>query len=320
MSGGVILAVPSKGRLKEQTEAWLADTGVRLEMGNGARGYRATLAGFEGLEVRLASAADIAVSLSAGEIHLGVTGEDLLGETAAGALPLLALGFGRADLVVAAPRSWIDVETMADVDDVAHDILARTGRRLRVATKYAQQTRAFFAAHGVADYRIVESGGATEGAPAAGAAELIVDITTTGATLTANGLKPLVDGLIVRSQAQLAAAPGAPWDESAVTLARRLLAVFEAAARGKTMARLTWPADQDKPAHKALRGLAADGLDVGSGLIARVDVFMAAERLAAAGIGPIAVEEPAYVFQPACEAADRLTEAVRNQGRPRKYL
>ncbi|HEY1415442.1 MAG TPA: ATP phosphoribosyltransferase [Caulobacteraceae bacterium] len=317
MSGRVILAVPSKGRLKEQTETWLADSGARLDMSNGARGYQAALAGFDGVEVRLASAADIAASLSVAEIHLGVTGEDLLGETAAGALPLLALGFGRADLVVAAPRSWIDVETMADVDDVAHDILARTGRRLRVATKYAQQTRAFFAAHGVADYRIVESGGATEGAPAAGAAELVVDITTTGATLAANGLKPLVDGLILKSQAHLAAAPGASWDGPALAVARRLLSVFEATARGKTMARLAWPADQDSGARQALGDIAADGLAVGAALIARAEVFLAAESLAAAGIGPIAVEEPAYVFQRVCEAADRLTESVRKRTKSR---
>ena len=108
--------------------------------------------------------------------------------------------------MVAAPKSWLDVETMADLEEVAHDYLARTGRRMRVATKYLAQTRAFFARHGVADYRIVESGGATEGAPAAGAAELVVDITTTGATLAANGLKILADGVILKSQAQLAAA------------------------------------------------------------------------------------------------------------------
>ena len=139
------------------------------------------------MEVRLLSAADIAAALDAGEVHLGVTGEDLLRERGDG---------WRAGCCCCAPwasaaptwwwprrKSWIDVETMADVEEVAHVYLARTGRRLRVATKYLVQTRAFFARHGVADYRIVESGGATEGAPAAGAAELVVDITTTGATL-----------------------------------------------------------------------------------------------------------------------------------------
>ena len=165
------LALPSKGRLKEQTEAWLADCGLGLDVDGGARGYRASLRGVPGIEVRLLSAADIAQALHAGDIQLGLTGEDLLreeGEELESRLMLLrALGFGRADVVVAAPQSWIDVETMADVDDVAHDYLARTGSPLRVATKYQVQTRAFFAAHGIADYRIVESLGATEGAPAA---------------------------------------------------------------------------------------------------------------------------------------------------------
>ena len=298
----LVIALPSKGRLKEQTEAWLATCGLRLEMSGGARGYHASLAGFDGLEVRLVSAADIAQSLSAGEVHLGVTGEDLLGETVEGALPLLALGFGRADLVVAAPRSWIDVETMADLDDVAHDILARTGKRLRVATKYGRQARAFFAAHGVADYRIVDSGGATEGAPAAGAAELVVDITTTGATLAANGLKPLADGLILKSQARLAAAPGGAWDEAGMALTRR-----------RTLARLVWPADQDRMARDVLGPLASDSLAAGVALIARADVFTAAERLTAADVGPVTVEQPAYVFETHCESADRLAEAVRRR-------
>ena len=106
-------------------------------------------------------------------------------------LELLApLGFGRANVVVATPQAWIDVRTMADLEDVASAFSARRGERMRVATKYVNLTRRFFAEHGVADYRIVESLGATEGAPAAGAAELIVDITTTGATLAANALKP----------------------------------------------------------------------------------------------------------------------------------
>jgi ATP phosphoribosyltransferase len=205
----LVIALPSKGRLKEQTEAWLADVGFRLEIEGGERGYRAALRGLPGAEVRLLSAGDIAGALDGGEVHLGVTGEDLLRERGEGldarVRLLRGLGFGRADLVVAAPKSWLDVETMADVEAVAHDQVARTGRRLRVATKYLAQTRGFFARKGVADYRIVESLGATEGAPAAGLAELVVDITTTGATLEANGLRILSDGLVLRSQAQLAA-------------------------------------------------------------------------------------------------------------------
>ena len=211
----LLFGLPSKGRLKEQADAWLADCGFTLSTDGGERGYRAKLSNLPDVQVQLVSAGDIAAALDAGDLHLGVTGEDLLRERGEGmdgrVMLLRALGFGRADLVVAAPQSWIDVETMADVEEVAAAYLARTGRRMRVATKYTVLTRGFFAQHGVTDYRIVESSGATEGAPAAGAAELIVDITTTGATLKANHLKVLDDGVMLRSEAQLAASLKAPW-------------------------------------------------------------------------------------------------------------
>ena len=177
--------------------------------GRGARDYRGAIADLPGVEVAYLSASEIVGQLAAGAAHFGVTGEDLVREKVADAderLALLApLGFGRANVVVAAPQAWIDVRTMADLEDVAASYRARRGERMRVATKYVNLTRRFFAEHGVADYRIVESLGATEGAPAAGAAELIVDITTTGATLAANALKTLDDGVILRSQATLVA-------------------------------------------------------------------------------------------------------------------
>jgi ATP phosphoribosyltransferase len=181
--------------------------------------------------------------------HFGVTGEDLVREQVADAderLALLApLGFGRANVVVAAPRAWIDVRTMADLEDVAAHFRSRRGQRMRVATKYVNLTRRFFAEHGVADYRIVESLGATEGAPAAGGAELIVDITTTGATLAANALKTLEDGVILRSQANLVASLAAPWTPSARGAARailtRIAATEEARRTREIRARLPTP-------------------------------------------------------------------------------
>ena len=113
------------------------------------------------------------------------------------------LGFGHADVVVAVPDAWADVETMADLDDVAAEFRQIHKRQLRIATKYWQLTQNFFADHGIAMYRIVESLGATEGAPAAGTADIIVDITSTGSTLHANDLKILSDGIILKSQAML---------------------------------------------------------------------------------------------------------------------
>ncbi|HEY8615787.1 ATP phosphoribosyltransferase [Phenylobacterium sp.] len=315
MSGPLIVAVPSKGRLKEQVEAWLADSGLTLQVSGGARGYMAELKGLAGAQIRLLSAGDIAEALDAGEVHLGVTGEDLLrehGELDGRVLLLRALGFGRADLVVAAPKSWLDVETMADLEEVAHDYLARTGRRMRVATKYLVQTRAFFARHGVADYRIVESGGATEGAPASGAAELVVDITTTGATLQANGLKTLADGVILKSQAQLAASLRAAWNGDQLAAAERLLRIVEARASALKSATLIWPAAGDAAEAAVVDQLVAAGASRRpNGLLVEAQAIpAAATALTGAGLGPVTVAKPDFVFDVACASFEKLANAV----------
>lgn len=313
---GLVIAVPSKGRLKEQVEAWLADGGLKLEMSGGARGYMAALRGLPGAQVRLLSAADIAEALDAGEVHIGITGEDLLRERGedldARVLLLRALGFGRADLVTAVPKSWLDVDTMSDLEEVAHDYLARTGRRMRVATKYLSQTRAFFARHGVADYRIVESGGATEGAPAAGSAELVVDITTTGATLVANGLKVLSDGVMLRSQAQLAASLRAPWTAEALASAERLLRIVEARAAALRSVTLAWPGRGDAAESAVVDRLTSQGATRRpNGLL--VDSTQTAEAslaLTAAGLGPVTVSRPEFVFDVSCPPFDTLKSRV----------
>jgi len=312
MSEPLILAIPSKGRLKEQAEAWLADAGLRLETDGGERGYRARIRELGGVDVRLLSAGDIASALDLGEVHLGVTGEDVIRERSA--VPearvnlLRPLGFGRADLVVAAPQSWIDVETMADVEEVAHLYLARTGQRLRVATKYDRQTRAFFAARGVMDYRIVESAGATEAAPANGAAELVVDITTTGATLAANNLKVLADGVILKSEAHLAAALHAPWTGEQLASLRRLMSVVEARGRGRGLAALRWPPEFDAAAEKATEPFLSAGVSRRSEglLVPERKLFEVAGALAAAGVGPVSVTRPDYVFEATSPAVDKL--------------
>jgi ATP phosphoribosyltransferase len=226
MNGALVLALPSKGRLKEEAEALFASVGYPIETAGGRR-YRGRLAGVEGVEVAFLSAAEIARELASGAVHLGVTGEDLVRETIPDADTRVALvaklGFGRADVVVAVPELWVDVWTMEDLDDVAAGFLARHGRRLRIATKYWNLTQSFFASHGIALYRIVESLGATEGAPAAGTADAIVDITTTGSTLAANHLKVLEDGVILRSEANLARSLAAAWGDDAERSAEKLI-------------------------------------------------------------------------------------------------
>jgi ATP phosphoribosyltransferase len=235
MSAPLVLAVPAKGRLQENAEAFFARAGLTLFKPRGARDYRGAIAGLDGVEVAYLSAAEITSQLAAGAVHLGVTGEDLVREMIPDSnkrvVLIEGLGFGFANVVVAVPQAWIDVRTMADLDDVTTGFREQHNRRMRVATKYINLTRSFFASHGVVDYRIVESAGATEGAPAVGTAEMIVDITTTGATRAANGLKVLDDGVILRSQANLVASREAAWSVEARETARVILDHITARAR-----------------------------------------------------------------------------------------
>jgi ATP phosphoribosyltransferase len=235
MTTPFVLAVPSKGRLQEHAEAFFTHAGLSLAKPRGARDYRGTMMGYDNVEIAYLSASEIASQLASGAVHLGVTGEDLVRENIVNAdkrvLLIEQLGFGNANVVVAVPQAWIDVRTMADLDDVTTGFREQHNRRMRVATKYINLTRSFFAAHDVVDYRIVESAGATEGAPATGTAEMIVDITTTGATLAANGLKVLDDGVILKSQANLVASRDADWSPDARETARIILDHLAARAR-----------------------------------------------------------------------------------------
>ena len=223
------LAIPSKGRLMEAAAELLATAGFAIERLGADRGYRGRLAGIGNIEVAFLSASEIARNLRDGKIDLGITGEDLLRETIPPDDPstdiLVRLGFGPASVVVAVPECWLDVAAMADLDEVSESFYERHGRRLRVATKYHNLTRRFFAGKGVTGYRIVDSPGATEGAPAAGIAEIIVDITSTGSTLAANHLKILDDGVIMRSVAVLACRTACQADPRVNKIAAALLAI-----------------------------------------------------------------------------------------------
>jgi ATP phosphoribosyltransferase len=237
MSTPFVIAVPAKGRLQANMEALFARAGLELVKPRGVRDYRGTIANLAGVEVAYLSAAEVVDLLAQGVVHLGITGEDLVREKIPDAdervVLVDGLGFGHANVVVAVPQAWIDVHSMADLDDVATAFRLKHERKMRLATKYVNLTRNFFSAHGITDYRIVESPGATEGAPAAGTAELIVDITTTGATLAANALKVIEDGVILRSQANLVAARAADWSATARETARMLLDRIAAQARAR---------------------------------------------------------------------------------------
>ncbi len=207
MSDTLIFAIPSKGRLMEQCANALAKAGIVVRKTGPERGYRGEIEGISGVEVAFVSASEIVRHLRSGEAHLGITGRDLVEEYIDDWASRVEIphtfDFGPADVVVAVPAYWLDVHVMADLEEIAVAFRRKHRRRLRVATKYMNLTRQFFARHDVASYRIVESLGATEGAPAGGSADLIVDITTTGETLRANGLRILDDGVILKSHACL---------------------------------------------------------------------------------------------------------------------
>ena len=311
----LVLAVPSKGRLQENAGAFFRRAGLDLAPGRGVRDYRGSLAGVAGVEVLFLSAAEIAARLASGDVHLGVTGEDLIRETLPDAdaqVSLLTpLGFGQATVVVALPQAWIDVRTMADLDEVASEMRVRHGRRLRIATKYVTLTRRFLGLHGVADYRIVESLGATEGAPAAGTAEGIVDITTTGATLAANALKVLDDGVILRSEANLVAALRAPWGEGARAALRTVLDRISAEERARTTreVRAGLPEGVDLPGLAArFQATLPYGAATGEAVLRcpAGAVFALADALVAAGGRGVTVRRVDYAFEAGNPLADRL--------------
>ena len=226
------IALPSKGRMKEEASDIFERAGLRIVAVGNDRSYRGRVEGWDDVEVAFLSASEISREIGNGTVDFGVTGEDLIREGLAEAdnrVEICArLGFGHADVVVAVPEIWLDVDTMADLGDVAADFRSRHGRRLTIATKYWRLTQQFFSSqHGIQLYRIVESLGATEGAPASGSADIIADITSTGSTLRANHLKVLSDGVILRSQACLVRARKAGHAEDPI-VARIIAAINDA--------------------------------------------------------------------------------------------
>lgn len=290
------IAIPSKGRLKDNAEAWLKRCGFTLRQKGGARGYQGEISGLDA-DVMLLSAREIAQGLIAGDIHIGITGQDLLHDLSssveADVAVIRRLGFGGANVVVAAPKAWLDVSTMADLEAAAALFRQRHGRRLRVATKYLRLTRDFFASRSVGEYRIVESAGATEAAPASGAADVIVDITSSGATLEANGLKVLDDGLILASEAVLAGGLKADWSEAAKAALTELLNAAE--ARAAADSRRVLSANGSIP-DSLVADFALERLSETRAICDRATAGAAADAMAQAGLGPITVGEPDFIF------------------------
>ncbi len=304
-------AIPSKGRLKENAENWLSACGFKIRQLGGSRGYRAELSGIGDVDMMLLSAREIAQGLVAGELHIGVTGEDLLHDLSSDisqdASVIKTLGFGHADVVVAVPAAWLDVDTMADLEAAGAAFRTRHNRRLRVATKYLNITRRYFAEKSVGEYRLVESAGATEAAPASGSADVIVDITSSGATLKANGLKVLKDGVMLRSQAALAGSLNAGWNDTARDVLKTLLG--NVAARERAESHVTLKSAQPIPKEivdkHELTLIAPTEAQVPGNF-----ALTAAQNITVAGAGPVEIRRSEFIFQKSNTFFDRFCQIL----------
>ncbi len=327
------LALPSKGTLHEKTLEFLRSAGLRFRPSGPGRDYVGTLDGVAGVDVLLLRADEIPERLESGGAQIGVTGEDLRLENASDAAATFRLipdlGYGHARLVVAVPRVWIDVTTMHDLEEVASIYRVRHGRPLRVATKFPRLTRDFFVRHGVRDYMIVRSLGATEGAPASGAADLIVDLSSTGATLAQNHLKELDDGTLVDSQAGLMASanPG-HWNPARWAALARIVDLVESrmAASNELVLRAWAPRARARAIFDALNegdfrcspmtALPAEGEAQPDGTrelvwLCRRDVVQAASRkLRDEGCTGVVATAADFVFRPNLENLERFRALV----------
>ncbi len=259
-------ALPSKGTLYDPTLNLLESCGLRVSRPN-LKQYTARIAALPDAEVLFHRPADIVAKVAAGDVDLGVTGLDLVREEAGDDPNLLViepdLGFARADLVLAVPEAWVDVQGWSDVADLAAEFAA-AGKQLRIATKYANLVRAFFYERGVNIFTLVNSQGATEGAPGLGYADMIADITETGTALRENRLKIVAGATILRSQACLVASRRALTTDTAKRAAvRTILELLEARRRARGLVQVVANVPGDDPAavaaavtaHPDLRGL-----------------------------------------------------------------
>jgi len=207
MKNLITIGLPSKGRLKEKAVDFFDNRGLKVLQNRKERNYFAKIENKPNIKIIYLHAKEIIQRLGDGTLDIGISGLDLLSESENNLQDKInieeRLDFGEANLVVAVPDDWIDVQTIADLEEVAFDIRSKKNARLRVATKYPNLTNNFLISKGVTQYKLISSLGATETYPFIGSSEIITDITSTGKTLEDNNLRVLKDGMILKSTACL---------------------------------------------------------------------------------------------------------------------
>ena len=201
------IGIPSKGRLRKDVLNIFKKNKLNLISERGERDLLGSIKQYKNIKILYLHAREIIERLGDGALDIGFSGFDLLKESEINNQKKINVikkyDFGKATLVVAIPDPWIDVQTIADLEEIAFEFKDKKKKRLRVATKYPNLTRDFLFSKGVTQFRLVKSLGATEAYPFTGSAELITDITSTGETLKANNLRILKDGEILKSEACL---------------------------------------------------------------------------------------------------------------------
>ena len=222
MKNLITIGIPSKGRLKESSISFFDKNNLKLTTNGGERNYFAEVKNFPNIKIIYLHAKEIIQRIGDDTLDIGISGLDLLNESAANLRQKIEikkkLDFGLANVVIAVPDDWIDVQTLADLEEVSFDFRDKKNTRLRVATKYPNLTNTFLVSKGITQYKIVPSLGATETYPFIGSSEIITDITSTGKTLKDNNLRILKDGLILKSCACLLLSKQVKLSEELVSL------------------------------------------------------------------------------------------------------
>lgn len=300
------LGLPSKGRLKEATERYLRNIGIAVITTGGGRDYSGSLANIDGVQINFLQASEIAHRLGDGSLDLGVTGYDLLAEKdiLSSVHIFKKFDFGHASLVFAVPESWIDVQSISDLDDVMFFFRQKHQMRFRIATKYINLTTKFLREHRITNYRIIESQGATEGTPAAGVAEAVVDITSSGETLRDNHLKIIPQGgVILESQAVLASTLKRPLESSALEVLRRILDfihAYDTAQKHKIIHGAFSPGMKEDILNCMINYKSQDIQISESGFSALIEqqkLYRFCEALRATGVHLITVHDCQHIFQ-----------------------
>jgi ATP phosphoribosyltransferase len=335
MTKPILLALPSKGAIAEPTLSFLKECGLRVDKPN-ERQYVGSVPSVPGLDVLFQRVKDVVYKVSDGTVQLGITGYDVVREHPHEDLLVIhpGLGYGHCHLVVAVPESWVDVDGISDLSDVATEMRRVHGRSLRVATVYGGLARQFLHAQGIHHFTLVRAEGAIEAAPTIGYADVIVDLVQTGTTLRENHLKPLRDGIIVQSQACLIGnAKALRSQPETLTVAQTMLELIDAALEGKKYRQLTINITGENPEdvarkvsdHEVTRGLKGPTIAPIYGLtpdaeekswytvtvnVESRDLLAAVNHLRQIGSSQVVVSPVNFVFQQQSPSYKRLLELL----------